>query len=772
MADPARNPATLIDVASDVKQITGTLGVLGFHVDHRLDLARVQAALGQGAYDAFLWSFVHERTIASLVTHMNLGPFEAIKQRLITEMHLSPDAVRDLVMTGQDSPAYLSEGFGPKGEPILKASDHFWPMKDRLPASDYEGRRQVVIAHLDTGVTHHPCLAHGLLPGHDFIAGGEALFCWSDGNPIQYVGDHGTATASTIIGSMDLSRSNLQVFGMTVPKDREIPGNFGLRPCRVASTVGITPVDLPRVVEAIDWAVDQGCRVITMSMGSEGLESYHDDLREAARRAHDAGVIFCAAAGQGVPFMLFPASYSRKRLGELVICCGPATVSDTPWGASVNDEKYTMASWWSTWDDDYVTICAPATKMPKAKWADGAPCDDSIKRVELAESEGTSYATAVTAGCAALWLARNEKVLDHVRPDEVVPIFRRAIIRTAKPWPSGHDRAVYGPGVLNPTALLTENLGRYISRGLASLCAASHGVAGRGAQLWGVEPDGAIGLCTQETPGALWGPWQGDRHKPPKDIVQIVASRNGARDGRLGAFALDRSGVIHSQYQQAGSHAWTDWHRPFWSHVPNLKRLCAVSQGGTRGQQLWGITPEGKLMTAYQLSAGKDWTQWGAFALLNEPDAFTHLTGATTDVYDGPVRLFGISGSQTLVTTEQQSAGGNWMDWSDGGWNSTPILADVCAVPQGGGKGLLVLAVTVGGALIWAEQNRSTRLWTRFQAMPGMADVGSVKHVMATTQGADDSVYLFVVDQWDRIHTNRQTTPGGVWAGWSWLINV
>ena len=105
-------------------------------------------------------------------------------------------------------------------------------------------------------------------------------------------GNHGLATGSVIMSSDDQKED--RVTG-TAP-------NAELLPLRVTSPGWIRPAPvlllggMRRLRKAIDWAVRENCKVISMSLGGPPSIS----VLKAVKRARDAGLIVLAAAGNYV----------------------------------------------------------------------------------------------------------------------------------------------------------------------------------------------------------------------------------------------------------------------------------------------------------------------------------------------------------------------------------------------------------------------------------------------------------------------------------------
>lgn len=122
-----------------------------------------------------------------------------------------------------------------------------------------------VIAILDTG-----CSPHRHLPSfkaaRSFIAGQAT----TDGN------GHGTHCAGTALG-----RDGIGV----APKAELIVGKV-LSNSGSGSSTGIA--------QGIEWAIDQGATIISMSLGGGG---FHAPTSKAIQRANDNGILVCASAG-------------------------------------------------------------------------------------------------------------------------------------------------------------------------------------------------------------------------------------------------------------------------------------------------------------------------------------------------------------------------------------------------------------------------------------------------------------------------------------------
>jgi subtilisin family serine protease len=191
-----------------------------------------------------------------------------------------------------------------------------------LNATDGQG---VIVAVIDSGVASgsgasFPARrgldleATAFLPGADFVDGGPPYDEGSGGgSPSSPRFGHGTYVAAQIAATVNNGLAGASV----APRATILP-------LRVLGTSG--QGFFSDVADAIDFAVNQGARVINLSLGgSQGAEF----LQAAIRRAHQAGVVIVAAAGNEAEEpdfggdVAFPARYPE------VIAVGSSAFDDT-----------------------------------------------------------------------------------------------------------------------------------------------------------------------------------------------------------------------------------------------------------------------------------------------------------------------------------------------------------------------------------------------------------------------------------------------------------
>lgn len=289
----------------------------------------------------------------------------------------------------------------------------------------------ILVGHPDTGYTPHPELAGRLVPGRDFLdEDDDALDPLKGGLPWRFPG-HGTGTAS-VLASPDEPDADKRMTGVAPWAQ--------IMPLRVSTSV--VHLSLKRVTKAIRHAVDQGCHVISMSLGSPfGFDYCHEAVQYAVER----GVIVVAAAGNEVGFVTYPAAFPEA------LAVGGCDVNRRPWDGSSRGPA--------------VDISAPAADVWKAATG-GEPG-------EIAQSSGTSFATATVAGVAALWLAFHDRdrLIATYGAAGVPRLFIDIVQRTCQPgtgWPVNE----LGPGIVDAAAVLKEPLPPASPRARAAVVAA------------------------------------------------------------------------------------------------------------------------------------------------------------------------------------------------------------------------------------------------------------------------------------------------------------
>ncbi len=282
------------------------------------------------------------------------------------------------------------------------------------------------IGHIDTGYSDHPELERAALDlssDYDVIDDDEdardplrrAFFAVLD-SP-----GHGTQTGSVIAGRERGKISGVAPLATLVP----------IR--AIKSVVQVLDGDVAR---AVNIARDRGCHIISMSLGGRGFIG----LQEAIRAAVADGMIVMAAAGNKVTFVVAPASYPE------CLAVAATNCNSKPWPDSSRGEL--------------VDISAPGESV----WAARVDLKTTPPRFVESRSDGTSYAVAMLAGVAALWLAHHgpERIRRRYGKANVqgafLALLRSHGRRVPPDWISNGWQRKYGVGIVDAVALLRAGL--------------------------------------------------------------------------------------------------------------------------------------------------------------------------------------------------------------------------------------------------------------------------------------------------------------------------
>lgn len=224
---------------------------------------------------------------------------------------------------------------------------------------------------------------------------------------------HGTGTASVVI-----SRGAGDIIG-AAPEATLVP---------IRCTTDVKIFDGTPLAAAIAHAVSVGCDVITMSLGGLPSVAVHAAVRAAIAR----DTIVLAAAGNCVRVVVYPARFDD------VIAVAGINMADQPWRGSSRGES--------------VDISSPAEFVWRAQRQRNEDPTDTV-----GAGQGTSFAVALTAGVAALWLSHHGR--DQVRAEAhrrgmtVQALFKSALQATVR-RPAIWDADDFGPGVIDAEQLL------------------------------------------------------------------------------------------------------------------------------------------------------------------------------------------------------------------------------------------------------------------------------------------------------------------------------
>ncbi|MGC4866678.1 type VII secretion-associated serine protease mycosin [Micromonospora sp. DT53] len=262
--------------------------------------------------------------------------------------------------------------------------------------------RGVTVAVVDSGVDGtHPDLVGQVLPGKDLVGPGGA----PGPDPVG----HGTTVAGLIAGRSDDKRG---VVGLA-PDARILP-------VRVLDEENRYD-DALIVAQGVRWAVDNGARVINLSLGGSGDSPA---LAAALDYAFVRDVVVVACTGNLATSTSTKVWYPAREPGVIAVA-GLERSSDNLWSGSITGRA--------------TVLTAPASGLVGAKPPSG------YWRVQ-----GTSFAAPLVAATAALVRSR----YPQMPAGEVV---NRLLATARDVGPTGRDDR-FGYGVVDPVAALTAQV--------------------------------------------------------------------------------------------------------------------------------------------------------------------------------------------------------------------------------------------------------------------------------------------------------------------------
>lgn len=302
------------------------------------------------------------------------------------------------------------------------------PAGNGFPAGKSQGEG-ILVGHPDSGYQIHPELFNEPNGGNARVLVNRGKdFVDNDPSALDPKSGHGLGTASVLMSAFD-SLPNGFVNGVA-PKAQIIPYRVA-EPHLLLPTPVLLPSGMARLAKAIFQAVDDGCNVISISLG--WLQ--HRAVEEAVRHAFENDVIIAAAAGNVVRvFIVWPAAYPQT------ICCAGCTSHRRVWSSSSHGKR--------------VDVTGPAENVWKAALDNGTP-------IVTNEASGTSFAAATVAGIAALWLAhwgRARLLARYQNQVRLTTVFRRLLTESCDPPPENAPAGEFGKGIVNAERLLQSPL--------------------------------------------------------------------------------------------------------------------------------------------------------------------------------------------------------------------------------------------------------------------------------------------------------------------------
>jgi subtilisin family serine protease len=260
----------------------------------------------------------------------------------------------------------------------------------------------VKIAVLDTGIDlNHPDLASAIIESADFT-----------GDGVEDLNGHGTHCAGIIAAR----KNNIGFIGVA-PKSELIIG-------KVLSNQGRGSYEW--IVKGINWAVEKGAEIISMSLG--GSASNNSQYKAINMALAKGKFIICAAGNEG--------SLYQNSIGYPGRYGGVITVAS-------HDQNGNRSGFSSHGGE--IDVMAPGSNI----WS-------TYKNQGYAELSGTSMATPFVAGLAALILSKHKKTISNNTPLENNEDLKNHLLWMAT-HPGHHDNTT-GYGALQPFRYFGEKI--------------------------------------------------------------------------------------------------------------------------------------------------------------------------------------------------------------------------------------------------------------------------------------------------------------------------
>lgn len=271
---------------------------------------------------------------------------------------------------------------------------------------------RIKIAIIDTGYQEgHPTLPKGFdtPQGISFIKGEENKPAIDkNAGTIAEQNGHGTATMSILAGK----EVDIQVSG------QNYKGDFGaipfaeIIPIRICETVAL--IRTSAFVDAVEYAINQGCEVISMSMAGAPTKAW----ATVVNKAYENGVVLVTAAGNS--WYRGIASVSPKRLlyparWDRVIAATGVSYNKKPYvmEAQLKEKGGSSEDMQGNYGPESAMKSALAAYTPNTTWA---TLNDKNNPFRL-NGGGTSSATPQIAAAAALWIVRYRKEIETLLKD-------------------------------------------------------------------------------------------------------------------------------------------------------------------------------------------------------------------------------------------------------------------------------------------------------------------------------------------------------------------
>ncbi|AUP77350.1 S8 family peptidase [Flavivirga eckloniae] len=311
------------------------------------------------------------------------------------------------------------------------------------------------IAHIDTGYQPgHEALPKHLDTGISFVKDeiGKAAVDTTRGSFAEQDG-HGTATMCILAGGEITFDGNGHYY----------KGYFGgipfaeIIPIRISDTVAL--IRSQNFVKAVEYAIQKGCEVISMSMAGAPTREW----AKVVNKAYEAGVTIVTAAGNSwnkggqklLPKkVLYPARWER------VIAATGVTSNHFPYifKAQLSNKSEGGETMQGNYGPKKAMKSAIAAYTPNTPWPTMNEAENNI--YYRFDGGGTSTATPQVAAAAALWLSYYKEEIDEIIGDsssdkwKKVEAVKYALFNSADKTTYRQWEKYYGNGILKANKAL------------------------------------------------------------------------------------------------------------------------------------------------------------------------------------------------------------------------------------------------------------------------------------------------------------------------------
>jgi len=314
---------------------------------------------------------------------------------------------------------------------VFEAWSRFFPDPNRPPGHG------VIIGLPDTGYTEHPEIITNILvkKGYDFLKNDQDAKdeLEAPSGVLLPAPSHGTYTSSLMSSPRGAQRNYPSGKGMT-----GVAPGAKIIPLRVSYSVILLSV--LNLAKAIEYAADNGAHVLSISLGS-GV--FNKRLRSAITYAQKRGLIIVAAAGNFVPYVVWPAAY------EEVIAVTGCDVQREIWKGSARGRQ--------------VDVTAPCDGV----WCAKAKKKNGEIEYNVEPGTGTSLCTPQVAGIAALWLSYHgrDQLIQRYGAEKIPFIFNQILRDSCEQFPTWKPNK-FGAGIVNAEKVLAAPLPDNITRSI------------------------------------------------------------------------------------------------------------------------------------------------------------------------------------------------------------------------------------------------------------------------------------------------------------------